>query len=75
MVARGLAFGPEGLAGAGVEGDEAECDGFVEGFAVHVAEHEDTQGGGVLDDDGKKPVGAFIEIEVGKSHSSFKYRV
>ena len=68
VVAAGLALGPQGLAGAAVEGDAALGLGLLEGFLVHVAEHQYLEAVGILYDDGKQSVGCLREIEILVGH-------
>ena len=68
VVATGLTLGPEGLAGAAIEGDAALGLGLLEGFLVHVAEHQYLEAVGILDDDGKEPVGGLREVKILEIH-------
>ncbi len=50
IVAGGLSFVPELLTATAVEPDIGAGDGAADSFLVHVGEHEDIAGFGVLDD-------------------------
>src|ERR1035441_4433444 len=70
-MAGAFALEPEFAAGAAPEGGKTGFDGFVEGFLVHVADHEDATGGKVLDDGGDEAVRLFeIEIHCGTTHGN-----
>ena len=60
-MAGAFAFEPELLARAAIEGGIPRFKGFVEGFLVHEADHEDATGGVVLNDGGNQAV-RFIEV-------------
>ena len=72
-VAAGLALGPQGLAGAAIEGDTALGLGLLEGFLVHVAEHQHLEAVGILYDDGKQSVGCLTEVEILEIHIYIYY--
>ena len=72
-VAAGLALGPQALAGAAIEGDTALGLGLLEGFLVHVAEHQDLEAVGILYDDGKQSVGCLAEVEILVGHIKISY--
>ena len=67
-VATGLALGPQPLLGTREECDAPFLDGLVEGGAVHIAEHQDLERGGVLDDDGEQSVPGLAEVKIVESH-------
>src|SRR4051794_485422 len=56
MVAAGFALGPQPRLRAAVEGDTAALERRAERVLVHVAEHQQLQRRGVLDDGGNDPV-------------------
>ena len=62
-VAAGLALGPELLAGAAPEGDEACLQCFAIAFIIEKADHEDFSGSGVLHNAGNEPV-HFCEVNL-----------
>ena len=67
-VTTGLSLGPQGLAGAAIEGDTTLGLALLEGFLVHVAEHQYLEAIGILYDDGKQSVGCLAEVEILVGH-------
>ena len=55
-MAAGFAFGPELLTRTGKEGNATFRSRFAKGFAVHIAQHEDLKGSGILYDDRQKAI-------------------
>lgn len=56
-IARGFAFCPKALLGTREECDATFGLGFIESLLVHIAQHEDLVGDGVLDDGGDEAIG------------------
>ena len=74
-VGTGLTLGPQGLAGAAIEGDTTLGLGLLEGFLVHVAEHQHLEAIGILYDDGKQSVGCLTEVEILVGHIDVLFEV
>ena len=62
VVTGGFTFVPEFLSAAAVEPDVGAGEGAADGFLVHVGEHEDIAGVGVLDDGWNESF--FVEFHV-----------
>jgi hypothetical protein len=59
-----FALGPEAFFTAAVEGYFAFGHGFLQGFLVHKAQHEDFMGFEVLDDGWRQAVLVFVEFDL-----------